>query len=203
MPKVVLADRASAFCALVLLAANGFGAARADRAELFVKHANLTESSETAGDLDTTFGTGGRQVTDFFGGQDIAFGLALQPEDTIVLAGFASHGSAPSSWDLGLARYSPGLIPPDFSVAFSAASIIATAGSKVHATLTITRKGSFNGTVTVTPPQPLMGIKPKPADRVAVTGSTAVFKMKVGDRVPPGSYDLTFTAADDSAERIP
>ena len=93
MAKVMLADRASAFCALVLLAANGFGAARADRAELFVKQANWTESPETAGDLDTTFGTGGRQVTDFFGGQDIVFGLALQPDDKIVLAGFVAHGS--------------------------------------------------------------------------------------------------------------
>jgi uncharacterized delta-60 repeat protein len=151
------------------------------------------------GSLDQSFGSGGRQVTDFFGGQDIAFGLALQPDDKIVLAGFVAHGGAPSSWDLGLARYSPGLIPPDFSVAFSAASITATAGSKVHATLTITRKGGFNGTVTVTPPQPAMGIKSKPLDPITVTGDTAVFKIKVGDGVSPGSYDLIFTAADDSA----
>jgi hypothetical protein len=39
----------------------------------------------------------------------------------------------------------------------------------------------------------------KPPDPITATGNTTVFRMKVGARVAPGSYDRTFTATDDSA----
>jgi uncharacterized delta-60 repeat protein len=50
------------------------------------------------GDLDVTFGTGGEVSTDFSGGDDYAFALALQSDGRIVAAGGTSSGFA-------LARY--------------------------------------------------------------------------------------------------
>ncbi|MBI3456793.1 MAG: hypothetical protein HY002_13540 [Candidatus Rokubacteria bacterium] len=55
-----------------------------------------------AGDLDPTFGTGGKVTTDF-GGTDSARALALQPDGKIVVAGFTEF----SGQDFALARYNP------------------------------------------------------------------------------------------------
>jgi uncharacterized delta-60 repeat protein/uncharacterized repeat protein (TIGR01451 family) len=54
------------------------------------------------GSLDTSFGTGGKVITDFSGKNDGARDLALQPDGRILLGGFAHNGSFPS---FGLARY--------------------------------------------------------------------------------------------------
>ncbi|HYL97462.1 MAG TPA: hypothetical protein VEZ90_00795, partial [Blastocatellia bacterium] len=132
------------------------------------------------GNPDQTFGMGGKQVTDFFGGQDISFGLAIQPGDKIVLAGGVATAGTQSTTVFGLARYIPGSISPDFSVLFNPASITAQRGSKVQATLKIVRTGGFTGAVTVTPGQPVSGIKAKPAAGVTVTGDSGTFKIKVG-----------------------
>src|SRR5262245_24776778 len=53
----------------------------------------------TNGTLDASFGTGGRVITDFGGGDDGAEAVALQPDGKIVAAGFAR------GVDFGLARY--------------------------------------------------------------------------------------------------
>ncbi len=58
-----------------------------------------------SGDLDATFGTGGKVTTDFFGGTDEAHGVVIQPADgKIVAAGVAqtSYGQA-----FALAHYNP------------------------------------------------------------------------------------------------
>jgi uncharacterized delta-60 repeat protein len=57
------------------------------------------------GNLDPTFGVGGKVVTDFFGTGDAAWALALQPDDRVLLVGvvFRSGGNA----DFGIARYNP------------------------------------------------------------------------------------------------
>src|SRR5262249_19285229 len=57
------------------------------------------------GSLDPTFGSSGKQTTDFFGNQDSAFGLVIQPDGKIVLAGYAHHGDDTSTSDFALARY--------------------------------------------------------------------------------------------------
>ena len=59
---------------------------------------------ELDGDLDPTFGDGdGKVTTDFFGGDDGALSMALQPDGKIVAAGaFYSTGQG---YDFGLARY--------------------------------------------------------------------------------------------------
>jgi len=57
------------------------------------------------GGLDMTFGTGGQVTTDFNGGTDQAFALALQPADgKLIAAGVAFNGATGN--DFALARYS-------------------------------------------------------------------------------------------------
>src|SRR5581483_161572 len=54
---------------------------------------------------DSDFGTGGVTLTDFHANStDIAFGVALQPDGDVVLAGL-SEGPGPT--DFALARYTP------------------------------------------------------------------------------------------------
>src|SRR5688572_27058222 len=48
------------------------------------------------GSLDTSFGTGGKVVTDFLNNDDEAFALVIQPDGKIVLAGY----TADSNFDL-------------------------------------------------------------------------------------------------------
>jgi len=50
------------------------------------------------GALDTSFGTGGKVTTDFSGGRDVGYSVALQPDGKIVVAGYAGV-------DFALARY--------------------------------------------------------------------------------------------------
>src|SRR5688500_17990677 len=56
------------------------------------------------GDLDLTFGIGGRVTTDFSGSFDAARALAIQFDGKIVAAGLASSGSNQGR-DFGLSRY--------------------------------------------------------------------------------------------------
>ncbi|HEX8499370.1 MAG TPA: discoidin domain-containing protein [Pyrinomonadaceae bacterium] len=58
------------------------------------------------GSLDQTFGAGGLVVTDFFGGGDTAYGVALQPDGKIVAAGQAFRPNSTGS-DFAAARYNP------------------------------------------------------------------------------------------------
>jgi uncharacterized delta-60 repeat protein len=57
------------------------------------------------GVLDTTFGTQGKVMTDFAGGRDRAFGVAIQTDDRIVVVGDAIM-PAPGNTDFAVARYS-------------------------------------------------------------------------------------------------
>ena len=45
------------------------------------------------GNLDPTFGQGGKATADFFGGNDGARGVAVQRDGKIVLSGFATNGT--------------------------------------------------------------------------------------------------------------
>ncbi len=56
----------------------------------------------TDGSTDNTFGTSGMVTTDFAGGDDRAFAIAIQTDGKIVLAGQAYNGS---DLDIALARY--------------------------------------------------------------------------------------------------
>jgi len=55
------------------------------------------------GTLDTSFGTGGRVITDFAGFSDTAYAVAVQPDGKIVASG--SAGIINTGFDFALARY--------------------------------------------------------------------------------------------------
>src|SRR5439155_27211095 len=54
------------------------------------------------GDLDSSFGTGGKVTTDFGGTFDVAIAVAIQADGKIVAAGFAD---ASDPYDVALGRY--------------------------------------------------------------------------------------------------
>ena len=55
------------------------------------------------GSVDTTFGTAGKTVTDFFGSLDKAYAVAIRPDDKIVVVGQARNGA--TNYQLAMARY--------------------------------------------------------------------------------------------------
>jgi uncharacterized delta-60 repeat protein len=57
------------------------------------------------GSIDTTFGSNGRVMTDFDGGDDVAWAVAIQPDGRIVVAGSAVVGT--NAPDFAVARYLP------------------------------------------------------------------------------------------------
>ena len=64
------------------------------------------------GDLDPTFGTGGKVTTLIGGAHDYGYGVALQPDGKIVVGGYAWFGGVS---DLAAARYdSAGALDPTF-----------------------------------------------------------------------------------------
>jgi uncharacterized delta-60 repeat protein len=66
------------------------------------------------GTLDTTFSTDGKQTTDFFGRNDHAHGIAIQPNGKIVVAGQSQSNG--TGRDFALARYnSDGALDTTFS----------------------------------------------------------------------------------------
>ena len=67
------------------------------------------------GDLDTTFGTGGKVTTAIGSGDDHGRSVALQPDGKIVVAGYLDNGNG-SDHDVALLRYTVnGALDPTFS----------------------------------------------------------------------------------------
>jgi uncharacterized delta-60 repeat protein len=149
------------------------------------------------GSLDSSFGSGGQVTTDFFGFDDGARAALIQPDGKIVAAGFTTQ-TAGGPKEVALARYMGAA--PDFSIGFDQSTVTAERGTKARITVTINRVGGFTGSVTVTPPAASGGIKPKPADPVTTSDSSAVFKLKVGASAAVGPQALTFTATDSSGK---
>lgn len=87
------------------------------------------------GDLDPTFGTEGKVLTDFAGASDQAEALVLQPDGKLVAAGSAWSATSESD-DFALARYlGDDAAPPPPG----------------NHTLTVTREGAGRGKVTSSP----------------------------------------------------
>lgn len=78
------------------------------RSEQFAKETSQQQkvhaAAATPGDLDATFGTGGKVTTDFAGNRDQGFALALQSDGKIVVAGTAIINEAQQA-DFALSRY--------------------------------------------------------------------------------------------------
>ncbi len=75
------------------------------------------------GTLDTSFGTNGKVITDFGGGADIAYSLAIQPDSNIILAGYAFNGF---NYDFALARYIGNPVSPIVPICFPAGTPVQT-----------------------------------------------------------------------------
>jgi uncharacterized delta-60 repeat protein len=103
---------------------------------LFVAQVVLSAPANAApGDLDPTFGVGGRVTTEFVGGSASASSVALQPDGKIVVAGLTGLTSL-AARDFALARYNTdgsldtsfgteGLVTTDFSGGSDVASDVA------------------------------------------------------------------------------
>jgi hypothetical protein len=85
-----------------------------------------------------------------------------------------------------------------FSLGFDSPTVTAQQGTKVRVTVNIDRPCGFAGNVTVTPPDPAMGIKSKPPDPIATTDTGVTFKLKIGGGAPLGPHQEIFTGIDDS-----
>jgi len=92
--------------------------------------------AQEAGDLDTSFGVGGKVITDFSGGNDEAQAVALQPDGKIVVAGNTTSNPATGLVEFAVARYLPdgtldttfgddGLVTTGFGVIFGLAQAVA------------------------------------------------------------------------------
>ena len=109
----------------------------------------LARYNSSDGSLDSTFGSGGKVITDFGGmSDDRAFGVALQPDGKIVAAGMSiPSGSDITGSNFAVARYL-GATPPGAQVQFSASAYSAGEGNH-SAQITVTRTGDLSGTSTV------------------------------------------------------
>jgi hypothetical protein len=92
--------------------------------------------------------------------------------------------------------------PIGFSLGFDSPTVTAQRGTKIRVTVNINRIGGFTGNVTVTPPDPAMGIIPKPPHPITTTDPNVTFKLKIKGRAPLGPHQETFWAHDDSGHTI-
>ncbi len=67
-------------------------------------------SSQSPGDLDTTFGTNGIVRTDIVGYVDAAYDVAIQSDGKIILAGYSIESTA-TQREITLVRYMSDLPP--------------------------------------------------------------------------------------------
>jgi uncharacterized delta-60 repeat protein len=88
-----------------------------------------------AGDLDTTFGTGGLVTTDFGGRGDFALAAAVQPDGKLVLAGNSSQAGV-FAVDFALARYNAdGTLDSTFG---SGGTVLSEFGAQLDAAFDVT-----------------------------------------------------------------
>ncbi|PYE51073.1 hypothetical protein [Deinococcus yavapaiensis] len=85
------------------------------------------------GNLDTTFGAGGKTQVNFGSGNDQAYAVALQSDGKILVAGFASAGSAR---DFAVARLEPdGRLDTSFGQGGKVTVAVSTAEDRAYAVL--------------------------------------------------------------------
>lgn len=144
------------------------------------------------GALDSSFGVGGKVTTDFGGGHEGAFAIAVQLDGKVVAAGRTGSG------DFALARYDVPVLP-DFALGFNSTQVTVKRGKKIKIVLNVNRLGGFSGRVTVTPPDPSsIRIKIKPRGPVSTTETNITFKAKIKASAPTITHELVFTGVDES-----
>ena len=74
-------------------------------------------ASAASGGLDATFGRNGKVKTDFNGNNDLAYGMALQADGKVIVAGISFAGNDASGGDFAVARYNAnGMLDTSFGV---------------------------------------------------------------------------------------
>lgn len=118
--------------------------------------------------------------------------IAFQPDGQIVVTGDLNDDT-----DIVVARYNT---EPDFALAFSESPATMSPGTKARITLTIARRGGYNGNVTITPPDTSaldIRISPNP---VTTTNGSVTFKIKARGNAPLGSHDLVFAGQSEAGQ---
>ena len=151
----------------------------------------------TDGNLDLSFGDGGKMTTDF-GRTDRARGLAIQGDGKLIAVGYCGELTYDGfdQSDFALARYS-GFVLPDFTLDSASKTISAARGDRIDFTINVNRLGDFNGKVAITAPdvRPLkMNLTPAGAETV---GSSVDFRIKV-KKAQRGEHQLLFIGRDDA-----
>jgi uncharacterized delta-60 repeat protein len=153
---------------------------------------------ELNGRLDSTFGSGGKVMTDVSAGFDTASALAIQQDGRLVLAG--GTGSGESSVDFALVRYSA-TGGPDFSIALNPQSATVARGQKIAVRVNLNRIEGFTGGVTVSAPDAdAMEIRLN-QETLPIEGTTVKFKVKIKGSAPTGRHQLVFVATSASGQQ--
>src|SRR6185295_15163280 len=125
------------------------------------------------------------------------FGAGANPH-SVAVSDFSGDGKL----DLAVANFADAtvsiLLNTALSLGFDSPTVSAQAGTKARVTVNINRSPGFTGNVTVTPPDPSMGIVPKQREPITTTDPSVTFKLKIKGSTPPGPHPVTFTARDDA-----
>lgn len=132
----------------------------------------------------------------------------LLPLSPVINAGNnAPPGALGPSDVFGHARVASGTVDigavevgePDFLLSFDESSVSVTRGKKVKVSVSIIRTGSFDGSVTITPPDlSAIGVKSKPPGPRTTNTSNVKFTLKVKRAGVTGTHIMTFTGRDES-----
>lgn len=99
-------------------------------------------ASAAPGDLDTTFGRNGKVKTDFNRHNDLAYGMALQADGKVIVAGISFEGNSAQGGDFAVARYNTngtldtsfgvgGKVTTDFGQTETASSVVVQSDGKI------------------------------------------------------------------------
>jgi uncharacterized delta-60 repeat protein len=103
---------------------------------------NAQVAQAADGALDPTFGKGGMVKTDFHRSNDLAYGMALQPDGKMVVAGISFIGISATGGDFAVARYNTdgtldssfgvgGKVTTDFGLTDQASSVVVQPDGKI------------------------------------------------------------------------
>jgi uncharacterized delta-60 repeat protein len=144
------------------------------------------------GILDSTFGSGGKLTTDISGNSAQAFGVAVQGDGKIILA-----GSAESKGDhsFAVARYLR-ITSPDFALSIAPSKVNVVRGETVKIIVDVNRFAGFTGSVTVIAPD-ISDIKVKVKPKTtSTTGTRVKFKLTIKGSAARGAHSITFFGRD-------
>jgi uncharacterized delta-60 repeat protein len=148
------------------------------------------------GELDSTFGAGGRVTTDILGFFDAAAAVAVQADDKIVVAGSTTANQDSQSTDGAVVRYLSSQ-SADFSIALNDDSVTGERGHKVKMIVLIHRAPGFGGAITVTIPELPDGVRVKTPQPIVATDDSVSLKLKIKESAASGSEQLVLVGTDE------